>query len=189
MKSTVITGTVVLVLAVVGTWICVRRVQAQTGAPAIYPVTPQILTLGMVGLAPGQTARLYALNLPGFSAAESVKPPSAPCNTTLSFLDDQGAPLGTATAVINPGAAIHLDLAHDSVVHDSTRLQIRGVVQSATPPQPIPIPQFPVAFGCFVAPTLEIFDSVTGITTVVLEAPKAAPVLLPLMGGATAPMP
>ena len=49
MKSLVIAGVVVSVLAVAGMWMGVRRVRAQTGPPVPYPFGPQVLTLGMVG--------------------------------------------------------------------------------------------------------------------------------------------
>jgi hypothetical protein len=193
MKSLLIAGVVVSVLAVAGLWMGVRRVQAQTGAPVLYPVGPQALTLGMVGLAPGQTARLNALNLPG-CCAPAERPTqilSVPCNMTLSFMDDQGATLKTATMNIDSGKAVHLDLARDEVNGDSpsSRVQIRGViVQVVTPPVPpvtagVPIP-FP--FGCSVAPTLEIFDSATGKTTAVLASASGVPTILPLLPGAPA---
>ena len=189
MKSLLIAGVVVSVLAVTGMWMGVRRLQAQTSVPGIYPFFPQVLTLGMVGLAPGQTARLYALNLPGCCAlARPTQIQPVPCNMTLSFMDDQGATLKTAAMNIDSGKAVHLDLAHDDVTHDSSRLQIRGVVlQTVTVPPPITTPGLPVAFGCSVAPTLEIFDSATGVTTVVLESAKGLPTILPLGGIAPTP--
>src|SRR5271169_4474556 len=156
MKSLLIAGVVVSVLAVAGMWMGVHRVQAQTSTPVLYPVGPQVLTLGMVGLAPGQTARLYALNLPGCCAlaARPTQAVTVPCNMTLSFMDDQGATLETATMTIDSGKAVHLDLAHDTVTSDSTRLQIRGVIlQVVTPPGPPLTPGAPIPFpfGCSVA--------------------------------------
>jgi hypothetical protein len=193
MKSLLIAGVIISVLAVDGMWMGVRRVEAQTSTPVLYPFGPQVLTLGMVGLAPGQTARLYALNLPG-CCAPAERPTqvlSVPCNMTLSFMDDQGATLETATMTIDSGKAVHLDLVHDTVTSNSTRLQIRGVILQVVTPSGPPVTPFPIPFpfGCSVAPTLEIFDSATGITTVVLESAKGLPTILPLMGGATAPTP
>jgi hypothetical protein len=106
---------------------------------------------------------------------------------TLSFMDDQGATLKTATMNIDSGKAVHLDLAHDDVTRDSSRLQIRGVIlQVVTPPGPPVTPGVPIPFGCSVAPTLEIFDSATGITTAVIESAKGVPAIL-LLGAPTQP--
>ena len=192
MKSLLIAGVVVSVLAVAGMWMGVRRVQAQTSTPVLYPVGPQVLTLGMVGLAPGQTARLNALNLPGCCAL-AERPTqilSVPCNMTLSFMDDQAATLKTATMTIDSGKAVHLDMARDEVNGDSpsSRVQIRGVIlQVVTPPRPPVTPApIPWPFGCSVAPTLEIFDSATGKTSTVLASASGVPTILPLMGGAPA---
>ncbi len=185
MKSLLIAGLVVLVLAVAGMWIGVLSLHAQASTPVIYPPGPQVLTIGMVGLALGQTARLNALNLPGFQEIHTV-----PCNITLSLVDDQGATLKTATMNIDSGKALHLDLARDEVNGDSSRLQIRGVILQVVPsPEPLGTPEvpIPVSLGCSVAPTLEIFDSASGITTAVLESARGVPTILPLMGGAFAP--
>ena len=124
MKSLLLAGVVVSVLAVTGMWM--GHVHAQTSTPVFYPFGPQVLTLGMVGLAPGQIARLNALNLPGCCplADRPTQILSVPCNMTLSFMDDQGATLKTATMNIDSGKAVHLDLAHDGVTRDSSRLQI-----------------------------------------------------------------
>ena len=187
MKSLLLAVVVVSVLAVTGMWM--GHVHAQTSTPVLYPFGPQVLTLGMVGLAPGQIARLNALNLPGCCALADrpTQIPSVPCNMTLSFMDDQGATLKTATMNIDSGKAVHLDLAHDDVTRDSSRLQIRGIIlQAVTPPGPPVTTGVPFPFGCSVAPTLEIFDSATGITTAVIESAKAVPAIL-LLGAPTQP--
>ena len=188
MKSLLIAGVVVLAVAVAGMWM--GRVHAQTSTPVLYPFGPQVLTLGMVGVAPGQIARLNALNLLGCCslANRPTQILSMPCNMTLSFVDDQGATLKSASMNIDSGKARHLDLARDEVNADSSRLQIRGVIlQVVTPPGPFETPGMPIPglLGCSVAPTLEIFDSATGITTAVLESARGVPTILPLMGGAT----
>jgi hypothetical protein len=187
MKSLLIAGVVVLAVAVAGMWM--GRVHAQTSTPVLYPFGPQVLTLGMVGVAPGQIARPNALNLLGCCslANRPTQIPSVPCNMTLSFMDDQGATLKTATTNIDSGKAVHLDLAHDDVTRDSSRLQIRGVILHViTPPGPPVTPGVPIPFGCSVAPTLEIFDSATGITTAVIESAKGVPAIL-LLGAPTQP--
>jgi len=180
MKSHLIVVAIISLLAVVGTWMGVRRAQAQTATPIPYPLVLQPLTLGMVGLAPGQTARLYALNLQGIPAARVNLPP---CNVTLSFIDDQGATLKTAAMNIDPGKATHLDLAHDDVTRDSTRLQIRGVVQQTASATPLPVGTgaLPLVLGCQATPTLEIFDNTTGATAAVLESAKGGFTLVPVL--------
>ena len=94
-----------------------------------YPIGPQVLTLGMVGLAPGQTARLNALNLLGCCALTDrpIRILSVPCNMTLSFMDDQGTTLKIATTNIDSGKAVHLDLARDEVNGDSPSSRFRFV--------------------------------------------------------------
>jgi hypothetical protein len=126
----------------------------------------------MVGLAPGQTARLNALNLPGFQEILTV-----PCNITLSFVDDRGVTLKTATTDIESGKAVHLDMPRSEVNANSSRLQIRGVIlHPTTPAEVLETPRLPFGLsGCSVAATLEIFDSTTGITTVVLESARGVP--------------
>jgi hypothetical protein len=94
MKSLLAAAVALSVFAGAGTWMLVRHAQAQTHNPVIYPVSPQVQTLGMVGLGPGQTARLYALNLPGLPAPGSPQIHSLPCNVTLSFMDNQGGHAG-----------------------------------------------------------------------------------------------
>ena len=190
MRSLLFAVVMVLVLAVAGTWTGVDRVQAQSGGmPGIYPFFPQTLTLGMVGLAPGHTARLYALNQAAPTPPGVLDFHTTPCNLTLSFLDDQGTTLKTAALTADSNKAVHLDLAHDEVTSDSSRLQIRGVVVQAAPtPGPVgtAVP-IPIPFGCSAAPTLEIFNDATGATTVVLESARGVPAILPLMGGVTTP--
>jgi hypothetical protein len=91
---------------------------------------------------------------------------------------------------VNLGAAAHLDLAYGSVADGSGRWQIRGVVQPTPPDGAGVLPPVPATLGCYVAPTLEIFENATGATTVILETAKSVPTILPLMGGGTtAPMP
>jgi hypothetical protein len=187
MKSRLIVVAIISLLAVAGIRMGVRRAQAQTATPIPYPFVLQPLTLGMVGLAPGQTARLYALNLQGIPAARVNLPP---CNVTLSFIDDQGATLKTAAMNIDPGKAVHLDLAHDDVTRDSTRLQIRGVVQQTATPTPPPFATgaLPLVLGCQATPTLEIFDNTTGATAAVLESAKGGLTIVPVVT-ATPPTP
>jgi hypothetical protein len=108
---------------------------------------------------------------------------------TLSFMDDQGATLKTATMTIDSGKAVHLDLARVEVTGDSpsSRVQIRGVLlQVVTTPGPPVTPGDWIPSGCSVVPTLEIFDSATGKTTAVLESASGVPTILPLMGGTPA---
>jgi len=142
-----------------------------TPVPPFFPQFPQYLTFGMVGIAPGETARLNALELPGFSNAAQP-----PCNVTLSFVDDQGNTLKTASMNALQGQAAHLDLAQGEINSATGRVQIRGTVQTTFSGGPL----IPVGFGCSVMPTLEIFDDATGVTTTVLESARSVPTVIPL---------
>lgn len=126
------------------------------------PVFPVMRTLGVVGITTGQTARIAVLNggspLPTALAA-------AHCTAVVTFLNDQGAVLKTATVTVDAGKSATVDLNRDTDVPAGTpRVEIHATV-AATPvagtgPQPMRF--------CSVTPTLQVFDNASGKTTVVL---------------------
>ncbi len=124
------------------------------------PFVARLQTAGMVGLAPGQTARLNALNT-GLPAPAGL---AIPCSATLSIVDDKQNQLKTSTVSVAPGESITLDLNADTELKISARIQIRGVISS----------QFQSGRPCL-APTLEIFDNSTGKTTVIVAQTSVAP--------------
>ena len=137
-------------------------VYAQTTAPNI-PVT-DMRTSGAVGIAQGQAARFNVLR-PNETA-------TAACPAVLTYFDGAGTRLKTSTVTVAPGTVGYLDLFSDTdlALPADQRKQIRVTVAVpvATPPsssstttaKPVPV--------CRLIPTLEIFDEITGKTSVVL---------------------
>jgi hypothetical protein len=163
---------------------CAAFTAVRAGAqPAIMIASPQFVTFGMVGLGTGQTARLNAFALPLGGPIIA----GASCQVTFDFYDAKGNSLKAGTATVAQGAAVHFDLLRTEVDSLSGRSEIRGTLRSAfvnpsavvTPGTP-GMPITPISAFCSVLPTLEIFDSSSGQTTVVLQQPTALPLVTPL---------
>lgn len=145
-------------------WTCVLALssfglRAQSAAPPVA-AGPHLRTFGMVGLVEGQTARLNLLN-PGVSAAA--------CTAAVAFLDGAGATLKSNTITVAPGTsqAYDLDSDADLKLAANERHEIRASIEipAVIPPAGSTLP---VAAPCRLIPTLEIFDSVSRRTTVIL---------------------
>jgi hypothetical protein len=127
------------------------------------PVLP-IPRFGLFGIAAGQTARLNVVNL----ATRAV--PAHPCRVELSFVGQDGQTFVNAFGqpavsqlVLAPGASAFLDLpAPGSAVGATDRLVLRPVLRRITPVDPI-APQ------CRLVSSTELFNSVRGNTTVVMQ--------------------
>ncbi|HLH40336.1 MAG TPA: hypothetical protein VKX39_14395 [Bryobacteraceae bacterium] len=132
-------------------------------AQAPVPAVAAVQTTGMVGIADSQTARFNVLNPGAVAPALGVI-----CSATISFLDANNSILKSASVSVTPGKSAFLDLHSDTDLALATgdRAQIRAIVSQPLTPGPTPVaaPQ-PV---CKLIPTLEIFDTVTGRTLVVL---------------------
>lgn len=134
----------------------------------------------MVGLGTGQTARLNALAL---STGGPIIA-GASCQVTFDFYDATGKSLKTTTLPVAQGAAVSYDLQRTEITASAGRVEIRGTVRAAfvsssavvTPGIPIT----PVSAFCSILPTLEIFDSSSGQTMVVLQQTSALPLVMPL---------
>jgi hypothetical protein len=142
----------------------------------IYEFNPQPdppgKTFGLVGIVPGQTIRLTAVNI--VAPDRSFAPPD-PCRVTLTLLDVDGNVVQTSTGTLNPGQGTFLDLPVPATVTTSdastvdavpSQLQLRGVVTVESlnrdePPDP-----------CITS--LEVFDSATGRTSTLLWPQKAS---------------
>ena len=160
---------------------CVAFTAVRAGAqPAIMVASPQFVTFGMVGLNTGQTARLNAFALPLGGPIIA----GASCQVTFDFYDATGKTVKTGTATVAQGAAVHFDMLRSEVDSLAGRSEIRGAVRSAfvTPSAtPTPgTPSTPISASCSVLPTLEIFDSLSGQTTVVLQQTTALSLVTPL---------
>ena len=146
----------------------------------------QYVTFGMVGLSTGQTARLNVFALPVGGPIIA----GASCQVTFDFYDASGKSVKTGTATVAQGAAVHFDMLRTEVDSLAGRSEIRGTVRSAfvnpsavpmpgTPGTPV-TPITPVYGFCSILPTMEIFDSSTGQTTVVLQQTTPLPLVTPL---------
>jgi hypothetical protein len=135
---------------------------AQTAAPNM-PATDS-RSSGAVGIAQGQTARFNVLRLDAAATAA--------CSAVLTYFDGTGKQLKTSTVTVAAGTLGYLDLFSDAdlALAADQRKQIRVTVavpletpsssSSSTTPKAVPV--------CRLIPTLEIFDEVTGRTSVVL---------------------
>lgn len=136
-----------------------------TAIAALAQTKSSVQTLGMVGIAGGQAARLNVLNVGGFG--QTVE-----CLTSLIFVNDQGVVLKTNTVSVLPGRSVFLDLTADADLGlgTSERRQIRAVV--AKVPAVVASQSAP---ACVLAPTLEIFDQSTGRTSILMETTTPIP--------------
>ncbi|MGA2724139.1 MAG: hypothetical protein ABSG79_17235 [Bryobacteraceae bacterium] len=166
--------------------VCAAFLTVRAGAqPAILAINPQYVTFGMVGLASGQTARLNALALPVGGPIIA----GASCQVTFDFYDATGKSLKTATLPVTQGAAVSYDLAWTEITVPTTtpptnRAEIRGTVRAAlviSSPVVTPVtPVTPLYGSCPVLPTMEIFDTSSGQTAVVLQQTTALSLVVPL---------
>ena len=143
------------------TWL-VMLVSGNGAAPGAQETKPaqgsSVQRFGMVGLARGQTARLNVVN------AQLVRPPDgrgdAGCPVELSFIDSVGRTVASGGGTLRAGEAILIDLPFAERGRGlETRLQIRGVVRSTLGP------------CADLIATVEIFDTPSGRTTIVLNLP------------------
>ncbi len=117
---------------------------------AAFNPKPDPPGFGMIGIVRDQMARLSVADIGGASPPE----PDAPVE--LLFLDGSGATLARSVVTVSGGAAASLDLRGDSlgIIGPNDRMQVRAVVRALGNRKPA------------VVPTLELFDTVTGRTTV-----------------------
>jgi hypothetical protein len=132
-----------------------------------------IAPFGLAGIAREQTARLNVINLhppePGL--------PSSPCAVALSFLDENGEtfqdrdgiPVATSAALL-PGQSAFLELSSADAFGESTALrkQFRALVERSPGPPDVP----PNPFCSGIVSTLEVYDNLTGRTTVLYYPPN-----------------
>ena len=148
----------------------------------------QYATFGMVGLSTGQTARLNVFALPVGGPIIA----GGSCQVTFDFYNEAGKMVKSGTATVAQGAAAHFDMLRTEVDSLAGRSEIRGTVRTAfVNPSAVPMPTpgtpgtpltpiTPVYGFCSVLPTLEIFDSTSGQTTVVLQQTTALSLVIPL---------
>jgi hypothetical protein len=176
MKKLLVAGCALIV-------VCAAFLTVRAGAqPAIMVASPEYVTFGMVGLGTGQTARLNALALPVGGPIIA----GASCQVTFDFYDAKGDSLKTATLPVAQGAAVNYDLAWTEITvptatPPTNRVEIRGTVRAAlviSSPVVTPVP--PLSGSCPLLPTMEIFDTSSGQTAVVLQQTTALSLVTPL---------
>jgi hypothetical protein len=100
---------------------------------------------------------------------------------TFDFYNEAGKSVKTGTATVAQGAAVHFDMLRTEVDSLTGLSEIRGTVRAAfVSPSAVLTPGTPVSGFCSVLPTMEIFDSLSGQTTVVLQQTTALSVVMPL---------
>jgi hypothetical protein len=115
---------------------------------------------GLVGITPSETARLNAVLL--LPAVQPFTTPS--CVVEMRFIDNAGRTLAVAQKVhLRPNEAVLLDLPGTQAYMwqplRGNRSQIRAEIRTLEP-----------GVVCPVAQTLELFDTATGKTSVVINA-------------------
>ena len=127
-----------------------ERIEAQSTIPSVLPSAE--FSSGMVGLASGQTARLNVVNL--------GVPSPLPCVLVLAFLDSDSKILKQMFVSVGSGKAAFMDL-----LNSGARIQIRGMGYN---PLLSPEAAIPQPLSCNLVPTLELFDTETGRTAVII---------------------
>lgn len=117
----------------------------------------QQMTTGVVGIAPGQTARINVLYP---TAPAPILQPL--CSVNLNIADDQGKILKTlAVSQFVAGRSVSLDLNADTDLAGSPRTEIHGF--SVAPP------------ACIFTATLELIDNITQKTVLVIGGRQTYP--------------
>jgi hypothetical protein len=131
-------------------------------APVIATQIAPTLSFGMIGLGAGQTVRLNVVNLVRTPPPVAIAIVQAPCKAELDIYDGQGKLIKQKTiANLGFGQADFLDLARSELTTTAAHVDVSGVVRLGSTQ----------AFFCNFGTTLEVFDSVTGVTTAILALP------------------
>lgn len=161
------------------------------------------LTTGIVGWAPAtQTAQVNALNLTSFvavavtSSSGTTTTTTATCPVELEFVDAQNNVLKSAqvsNVAAGTAASLTLKLADLSTATNAPRVSIRAVVKY-NPFSGVPgvsengsTITFSSFGACSMMPTLELFDTATGVTqTFTSDTRTGGAVVVPLLPTAPA---
>ena len=136
---------------------CVVLLNGALAMAQTTSLSNQQLTSGVVGVTPGQTARLNVLYP---TAPAPILQPL--CTVTLSIADDQGRVLKTNTvSQFTAGKTASLDLNADTDLAGSQRTEIHGFSISPA--------------GCNFTLTMELIDNTTQKTVVVVGGTQTYP--------------
>lgn len=139
---------------------------AQERSATFTPPAPTF-SFGMIGLGTGASARLNVVNL--VRTAPPILIAQTPCQVELDLYDNQGKLIKQKmVANLGYGQADFLEAGRSEVAVSGTHAEISGMVKVGSGQ----------SFFCNVSPTLEVFDSVTGVTTAILTTANTSPALL-----------
>jgi hypothetical protein len=144
---------------------CVIALTAFSISAQVVPGSQTVATTGMVGIADAQTAQLNLLN-PG------VLPPAlgAICTALVTFVDDTGTVIKSTTLSVPPGKSLPFTLRSDTDLNlvAGDRREIRATISIPAIITPAATASPAATPACKVIPTLEMLDTVSGRTLVVL---------------------
>lgn len=153
----------------------VFRGTRQVHAQDVSPPTPDRISFGMVGIAPGQTLRVNVSNV--VATNDSGFPPG-PSRVAIIVINSQGDPVRhrdgspvRRVVMLERGDSAFLDLNGDDLQYPPgpTRLQLRAVV-NVFPPGPTDN-EAPPPIGDRIVPSVEIFNNANGRTVVFIGNP------------------
>jgi len=151
---------------------CVLTLSAIALSAQVASVVPAVQTTGMVGIGDAQTAQLNLLN-PG------VEPPAAGavCSVAVSFVGAGGTVLKSTTLSVPAGQSMAFTLRSDTDLHlvAGDRREIRATITIPAIFPPAATASAPAIPACHVIPTLEILDTISGRTLVVLGHVETIP--------------
>jgi hypothetical protein len=143
---------------------CVLTLSAVALSAQVTSAIPAVQTTGMVGIGDAQTAQLNLLN-PGVEAPAT----GVVCSAAVSFVDADGTVLKSATLNVAPGKSMAFTLRSDTDLHlvagDRREIRATITIPAIFPPAATASTAIP---ACHVIPTLEILDTISGRTLVVL---------------------
>jgi hypothetical protein len=154
------------------TLICILTLMALALSAQVIPVVPTVQTTGMVGIADAQTAQLNLLN-PGVAPPATV----TVCSATVSFVDADGTVVKSTTLSVDPGKSMAFSLRSDIDLHLLTgdRREIRALIAISAILPPTATTTSTAIPACHLIPTLEILDTASGRTLVVLGHVETIP--------------
>jgi hypothetical protein len=123
-----------------------------------------------IGLAPGERARVNALNR---GTGSSTK--DASCSVTLQFLDVRGQVVKQTVAALKRGEVASLDLSRDELPGGDSRAEIRTVLHFGYFGGAPPSPRMVERFDCNIVPGLEVYGGHAGKTRLGLTDAKPVP--------------
>ena len=139
------------------------------GAVAQHSSQPGV-GFAIISLASGQSVRVNALNLGTISSSADSS-----CSVTLQFIDANGQMLKETSATLRVGKATYLDLSRDQVPGNESRVPLRAVVLFGYAGGAPPTSMVLQTFDCNIVPSLELYNSDTKQTSVVLTNTKPLP--------------